>query len=125
VTADGVKVRRRRSRLAACVGGGCGLAGAVCCAGQAIAVAAGIGSLTSFMTLWMNRFQPYVIAVTVAGACWWLVRGMRTAAADRGSRSRKLWRAGRVTGLHAAICLGTYGVAFGLTMIIATLVRGM
>jgi hypothetical protein len=125
VTAAGA-ARTGRRWLAAYVGGGSGLAAGLCCAGSAIAAGADLGAL-SFFTVWMDRDQPYVIAVTLLLAGWWLARALRAMTAGRGAGPwwRRLARAGRPALVHAAVCLGSYGLVLALAMGASAIVRGM
>jgi hypothetical protein len=94
--------------------------------GSAIAVGAGFGGL-SFFTVWMNRYQPYLIAVTLLLVLWWLGRTMRalTAGHSDGPPWRRLASASRPAALHAAACLVSYGLLLALAMGISGLVRAM
>src|SRR5229473_7651254 len=96
--------RPGRRRFAAGVGGGAGLAAGLCCAGSAIAAGAGLGGL-SFFAVWMHRYQPYVIAVTLLLAGWWLARSLRITSGRDGGTWWRLARVGRPGLVHAAVCL--------------------
>jgi hypothetical protein len=88
-----------------------GLAGAICCVGNAVALATGIGAL-SFFGVWMQRYQVYFVlgslaAMTIAVA--WMLR-------------RYNWRsARRVLLRHAAVM----AVAYVVTLGVATMVSGL
>ena len=90
-------------------------------ASQTAVIGAGIGGL-SFFTVWMNRYQPYLIEVTLL---WWLGGTIRAMTADHGDGPpwRRLARAGRPTPVLAAACLGSYGLLLALAMGISVLVR--
>ncbi|MDA8320738.1 MAG: hypothetical protein M0030_13150 [Actinomycetota bacterium] len=60
-----------------------GAAAGLFCIGSAIAVGAGTGGL-SFFTAWMNRYQPYAIAVTLLLLLSWLGRTLRAMSAGHG-----------------------------------------
>jgi len=86
---------------------------------------AGIGGL-SFFAVWMDRYQPYLIAVTLLLLLWWLGRTIRTMTAGNGGGPWwRLARAGRPALVHAAVCLGSYGLVLALAMGISAAARGM
>ncbi len=109
--------RPGRSRLAAGVGGTAGLAAGLCYAGSAIAAGAGLGGLSLF-TVWMHRYQPYMIAATVLLLGWWLGRTLRAMSGGPGGGPwwRRLARAGKPGLVHAAACVGSYGLVLALAM---------
>lgn len=89
-----------------------GLLGAVCCIGNALAVATGLG-LLSFFGVWMDRYQVYFIAGSVAVmalATGWMVRrsGLHSA-------RRMLLR-------HAGVMVAAYVVTLGVASMVSTMV---
>lgn len=89
-----------------------GLLGALCCIGNAVAVATGLGAL-AFFRGWMDRYQVYFILGSLAAmalAMAWMVRrsGMRSAR--------------RVLLRHAAVMLVAYVVTFALASVVSGVV---
>lgn len=107
-----------RSRRLVGAGAGFGILGSICCIGSAIAVGAGIGGL-AFFTTWMNRYQMYIIAVTIAIMAAWLVRLARKDGVRRGltASARLIWR-------QAVVMGAAYGITLLATLTISGLIRG-
>jgi hypothetical protein len=90
------------------VGAGTGLLGGVC--GSAVAVGAGVGGL-SFFTTWVDRYQTFFIAGSVALMAAWLIRlGRRHGLSRRGFR-----RTARVLTRHAVVMGAVYLIVLGIT----------
>jgi hypothetical protein len=107
----GGSVRRWFDRQSAKVGAGTGLLAGVCCIGSAVAVGAGVGSL-SFFTTWVDRYQVFFIAGSIALMALWLIRlGRRHGMSRRGLR-----RSGRILIRHALVMGGVYVITFGLAV---------
>lgn len=106
-TRDEVASRGRFARA----GSMWGFAGAICCVGNAVALATGIGAL-SFFGVWMQRYQVYFILASLVAmtlAVVWMLRRY-----DRRAARRMLIR-------HAAVMAAAYVVTLG----IATMVSGL
>jgi predicted lipid-binding transport protein (Tim44 family) len=89
-----------------------GLLGALCCIGNAVAVASGLGAL-AFFGGWMDRYQIYFVlgSIAVMGlAITWMIRrsGLRHA-------KKMLLR-------HAAVMLVAYVVTFGFASMVSGLI---
>ena len=107
----GGSVRRWFDMQSAKAGAGTGLLAGVCCIGSAVAVGAGVGGL-SFFTTWVDRYQAYFIAGSVALMALWLIRlGRRHGVSRRGLR-----RSGRILIRHALVMGGVYVITFGLAV---------
>jgi hypothetical protein len=91
------------------VGLGTGVLGGVCCIGSAVAVGAGVGGL-SFFSTWVDRYQGYFIAGSVALMLVWLIRlGRRHGLSRRG-----LGRTARLLARHAVVMGAVYLIVLGL-----------
>jgi hypothetical protein len=91
-----------------------GLLGAICCVGNAVAVATGLGAL-SFFGVWMDRYQLYFIGASLGAMALmlgWLIR-------RSGLRSAK-----RVILRHAAVMAVAYVVTFAVATIVSGLIAG-
>lgn len=103
--------RRWFDTQAAKVGAGTGLLAGVCCVGSAVAVGAGVGGL-SFFTTWVDRYQMYFIAGSIALMALWLFRLGRRYGGSRGG----LRRSGRILIRHALVMGGVYVIVLGLAV---------
>jgi hypothetical protein len=88
-----------------------GFAGAICCVGNAVAVATGIGAL-SFFGVWMQRYQVYFVVTSIVAmmlAVTWMLRRY-----DRRVARRMLIRQ-----------VGIMAAAYVVTLGLATMVSGL
>ncbi|HET8642949.1 MAG TPA: hypothetical protein VFM37_13505 [Pseudonocardiaceae bacterium] len=91
-----------------------GLLGAVCCVGNALAVATGLGAL-SFFGVWMDQYQVYFVLASLAAMAavlTWMIRRL-------GLRSAK-----RVVLRHAVVMVVAYVVTLGVATMISGLIAG-
>lgn len=109
-----VSAAPRAGRRAAAAGCGAGLLGGVCCLGSALATGAGIGGL-SFFTVWMDRYQGYFMAASLALVGVWVWRlGGRS-----GLRAFGFRRTMRLVGRHVAAMALVYVATVGLAALAA------
>jgi hypothetical protein len=95
---------------------GSGLLGGLCCITAAITTAAGLGAAGFFTTL-MNRYQPYLILVSLAVMALWLFRHLRR----QGISPRDGRAVLRTVGRHAIVMGVVYVITLGIAMAAAQL----
>jgi len=90
-----------------------GIAGAICCIGNAVALGAGIGALSFFGT-WMQRYQPYFILASVAVMAIAAVSLLRRH--DERATKRML--------RHIGVMVAAYVLTLGAATMVSGLVAG-
>jgi hypothetical protein len=109
IAATGGEVDVPRGRFAR-AGSLWGLAGAICCVGNAVALATGIGAL-SFFGVWMQQYQVYFVLTSLVAmilAVVWMLRRY-----DRRAARRMLIRHTVVMALAYVVTLGVFTMVSG------------